>query len=136
VGLAIAVVLGGGYMAAAYQSGPLQRVLSGELPSVVFRATFTGTILVAYVPTAHYYLVRWTRSHLEDLKPLLRPPARPRVDLAPGWTAGGVGFVSFAAFYIVPTMSGPRLVDSGTWTSDLVSSILVPVARVAHLPTR
>jgi hypothetical protein len=104
VGLAIAVVLGGGYTVASYESGLLQRVLSGELPSISFRATFTAAILVGYVPTAHYYLARWTRGHMEEVKPLLRPSARSGFDLAPSRMGGVIGLLSFAAFFILPTM--------------------------------
>jgi hypothetical protein len=104
VGLSIAVVLGGAWTAATYESGLLQRVLSGEVPSITFRATFTGAILIGYVPTAHYYLARWTRFHLEELRPLLRPSARPAFDLSPSRTAGLLGLLSFTAFFILPVM--------------------------------
>ena len=77
LGLAIGGASIAAYTAAAAASGRSGTLLAGGPESQLFRGVITILALLAYVPTAQVYLARWTRDHVESLRPLLRAPGPP-----------------------------------------------------------
>jgi hypothetical protein len=85
-------------------------------------------VTLAYVPTAHVYLTRWTRRNLRALAPAAGPDPAALLDAAAGRAAGIVGAVVFLLIFLVlPT--GPNLFSRVSyWTASNVFPWLgVPV---------
>ena len=107
VGLALAALLRGIFVGLHSVTGGLSR-LDAELSSGVFRGTVFLLLMLAYLPTADFYLARWTQRNLEALEPLLRRPrgdTRPEaLRRSPGsrWVGSGGALLFVAMFLVLP----------------------------------
>ena len=102
LGLAIGGASIAAYTAAAAASGRSGTLLAGGPESQLFRGVITILALLAYVPTAQVYLARWTRDHVESLRPLLRAPGPPPpIESGLSRRAGVIGSLACVLFFLV-----------------------------------
>ena len=81
VGFGLAGVVLAIWLAAMYATGSLALVLSADEHMLMhLRLSVVQALSLGYLPVAQVYLARWTRRHLEELRPLLRRDASLEAD--------------------------------------------------------
>ena len=121
--IVLMVILGGGYTISAFQSGLIDSILAGKVPSAVFRATFTAMLITAYIPMAQYYLIKWSEenwqllsTHVQTLPPL-------NVSLSVFWGVLGM-LIQYSFFFGLPWYNG-KAFDPSYWSLTLVVTQVV-----------
>lgn len=143
-GMLLAAALLGAYVGVELVSGRLGPALADAQSRRIFRGILIMLAMLAYVPTARFYLTRWTRRHIEQLQPLLRTPVGPEVapeatrSSASGRAAGAGGMVAFLVLFLLVPSGRGEFVRPGYWTFEHAFPwVMVPVlgwmlARFAH----
>jgi len=118
------VILGGGYTLLAYQSGLLDKIIAGEISSIAYRATFTSALLIAYIPLAQYYLIKWSDEHWQQLSRLINNPPALTHKVSLTWGLLGM-LVQFFLFFSVVWFRGD-VFNLGFWSwLNLFSHLVV-----------
>ena len=124
--LILMFVLGGGYTLLAFQSGLVAEILDGRTSSIGFRASFTAMLLIAYIPIAQYYLIKWSQQHWESLSVFVHEIPALDIQLNLWWGLTGM-FLQFGLFFSAAWIQGDVL-QSGFWNLEIVASQIFVVA--------
>ncbi len=128
VGIGLAAALFAVYYGVEYATGQIHRVRAGTAePHIAghLRSAAINALLFAYLPTAQIYLTRWTRRHVAELQPLLRPqrgadaqrPEAGSLASPASRMAGAAGVAMVLAIFVVPSGLG-KLTDTGYWVFE------------------
>ncbi len=119
------------YVLLSIQGGFIKAVFAGKIPSIEFRATLTVMILMAYVPMAQFYLIKWTKEHWQLLSESVGDLGGFDYRLSRIWGLVGM-LIQFISFFGVLVFSGD-LFDSNYWNLRLLFSCVFVVAIGWHL---
>ena len=103
--LLLAFLFGGSYILIATQGGLLEGEVSQNITSIEFRATFTVTLLVAYLPMAQYYLIKWSQEHWLSLSKQMEDTPVFDFSLSRFWGVSGM-LLQFIFFFSIPWFKG------------------------------
>ncbi|MCP3675662.1 MAG: hypothetical protein GY829_14490, partial [Gammaproteobacteria bacterium] len=119
------------YVLLSIQGGFIKDVFTGKIPSIELRATLTVMILMAYVPMAQFYLIKWSKEHWQLLSESVGDLGGFDYRLSRIWGLIGM-LLQFISFFGVFLFSGD-LFDSNFWNLRLIFSCIFVVAIGWHL---
>ncbi|MBL4659397.1 MAG: hypothetical protein JKY19_03505 [Alcanivoracaceae bacterium] len=125
------VVFSGSYVLISYQTGFLNKVLTGVIPSIEFRANFTVMLLMAYLPMAQYFLIKWSREHRQSLAKLTHSLPAFSFRLSRFW--GVVGMLMQFWFFFSESWFNGDVFDLNFWSFRLVISHIFVLSMGWHL---
>ena len=141
LGVAFATLLLAGFLGLELTTGGLARLRSGRVDLNLFRGLVTLLLLLAYLPTASFYLARWTRRHVAELQPLLAVSDGSEEAALPFRSGPAVGIAGALSFFVLFLLLPGDLEVYETrdyWTLEhALPWVLVPpvgwlIARLAH----
>lgn len=114
-------------------SGRLEGFLARDESERFTRGLTVLLVLLAYLPTAQFYLARWTRRHVDSLRPLLRAGEelvfRDVYREASSRLAGAAGSVAFVVFFLLVPIDATVYGRGDYWTPEnAVPWLLMPIA--------
>lgn len=142
VGSLLAASLLAAFFGFEFASGRMERFVPGDTTGRITRGLAVLLVLIAYLPTAQIYLARWSRRHVDSLRPLLgggedlvfRDVYRQRSSRL----AGAAGSVAFVTLFLLVPIDADVYRRIEYWTPEsAVPWLLLPVtgwmvARLAH----
>lgn len=97
----------------------VDKILSGEVPSLELRATLTVMVMVGYLPVAHWYLRKWSRERIGEVKERFAlegdVPVPKENILIP---AGFVGWLAFVTLFLMLPNQNLLALQPWLWSLD------------------
>jgi len=102
----------------------VDKILSGEVSSLELRATLTVMVMVGYLPVAHWYLRKWSRERIGEVKERFAlkgdiPVPKENILIS----AGFVGWLAFVTLFLM--LPNQNLLALQPWLWSLDFGVLV-----------
>lgn len=129
--LIMMIALAGCYVLLANQTDFFDNIIAGVIPSIEFRATFTVLLLIAYVPMAQYYLIKWSQEHWLLIAKSVNDMPTFNYSLSRFWGLLGMG-IQTLSFFGVSLFRGD-IFNYSYWNLRLIFSYIFVIAIGWHL---